>query len=54
MDTDGIIKTYYNKKNSIVNHQIRSYDYYVETIIPQIITQYFPVVVNFNEDTCDN
>ena len=52
MDTDGIIKTYYNKKNSIVNHQIRSYDYYVETIIPQIITQYFPVVVNFNEDTC--
>ena len=50
--TDDIIKTYFNKKNVIVNHQINSYNYYVDTIIPQIISQFFPVVIPFNDDEC--
>ena len=50
--TDDIIKTYFNKKNVIVNHQINSYNYYVDTIIPQVISQFFPVVIPFNDDEC--
>ena len=52
MSTDNIIKTYFNQKNIIVDHQIKSYNYYVDTIIPQIISQFFPVVVSFNDDNC--
>lgn len=52
MTTDDIIKTYFSKKNVIVDHQIRSYNYYVDTIIPQIISQFFPVVIPFNDDSC--
>ena len=50
MTTDDIIKTYFNKKNAIVDHQIKSYNFYVDTIFPQIISQFFPVVITFNDD----
>ena len=52
MTTDDIIKTYFNKKNAIVDHQIKSYNFYVDTIFPQIISQFFPVVIPFNDDSC--
>ena len=50
--TDDIIKTYFQQNNVIVDHQIKSYNYFVETIIPQIISQFFPVVIPFNDDSC--
>ena len=50
--TDDIIKTYFNQKNVIVDHQIKSYNYFVDTLIPQIISQFFPVIISFNDDTC--
>ena len=52
MDTDDIIKSYFNQKNVIVDHQIKSYDYFVDTIFPQIISQFFPVVIPFNDENC--
>ena len=51
-NTDEIINTYFKERDIIVRHQISSYDYYVDSILPQIITQYFPVVINFNDDNC--
>ena len=39
--TDDIIQKYFEQKNILVNHQIESYNYYVDEIIPKIINQYF-------------
>ena len=52
LDTDAIIKSYFNEKNIIVDHQISSYNYYVDEIIPLILSQYFPVTINFNDENC--
>ena len=52
MCNDEIIKTYFNRKNVIVDHQINSYNYYVDTLIPQIISQFFPVIIPFKDDNC--
>ena len=52
LDTDGIIQSYFNKKNIIVDHQISSYNYFIESILPQIISHYFPVIVKFNDENC--
>ena len=52
MSTDDIIKNYFQQKNVIVDHQIQSYNYYVDTILPQIISQFFPVVIPFYDDNC--
>ena len=52
MNTDGIIQSYFNRKNIIVDHQIKSYNYYVDTIIPQIIYQNFPLIIKFNDIEC--
>ena len=47
---DEIIKSYFNRKDVLINHQIESYNYYIETIIPKIITQLFPFKINFNNE----
>ena len=49
--TDDIIQKYFEQKNILVNHQIESYNYYVDEIIPKIINQYFPVLINFNDSS---
>ena len=51
-DTDEIINTYFRGRDIIVRHQISSYNYYVDSILPQIISQYFPVAINFNDENC--
>ena len=51
-NTDKIIQKYFEQKNILVNHQIDSYNYFVDVIIPKIINQYFPVVINFNDSEC--
>ena len=52
LNTDKIIQKYFEQKNILVNHQIDSYNYFVDVIIPKIINQYFPVVINFNDSEC--
>ena len=52
LSTEGIIDAYFNEDNKLVEHQINSYNYYVDEIIPQILSQYFPVIMTFNDDSC--
>ena len=50
--TNHIIKEYFKQNNVIINHQIESFNNYVDEIIPNILNQSFPVVLNFtNSDT---
>ena len=51
LNTDVLIQRYFDQKNILINHQIGSYNYYVDEIIPKIINQYFPVLIHFNENT---
>ncbi len=48
-NTDVLIQKYFDQENILINHQINSYNYYVDEIIPKIINQYFPVLIHFNE-----
>ena len=52
LDTDAIIKSYFNERNIIIDHQISSYNHYVDEIIPKILSQYFPVIIRFNDENC--
>ena len=54
LNTDVLIQRYFDQKNILINHQISSYNYYVDEIIPKIINQYFPVLINFNDNTQDS
>ena len=51
LKTDDIIDTYFKGNNKLVEHQIEFYNYFVDDILPQIISQYFPVSVPFNDDS---
>ncbi len=53
-NTDVLIQRYFEQKNILINHQIDSYNYYVDEIIPKIINQYFPVFIHFHENTEDS
>ena len=52
LNTDRIIHTYFKDNNKLIEHQINSYNYYVDNILPQIISQYFPVIVPFTDPNC--
>ena len=41
LNTDALIDTYFNQRNILINHQIQSYNFYIDEIIPQIMKQYF-------------
>ena len=49
-NTDGLIQQYFKQKNILVSHQIKSYNHFVDEIIPKIISQYFPLTINFSEN----
>ena len=49
INIDDIIKSYFDRDNVLIAHQINSYNYYMDTIIPSIISQYFPIEINFND-----
>ena len=48
LNIDEIIKCYFNQKNILVNHQIKSYNEFIEKILPNIISNYFPIEMEFN------
>ena len=52
LNSDNIIQSYFNEKDIIVAHQINSYNYYIDSILPQLFSQYFPVIINFNDNNC--
>ena len=45
-NTDRLIESYFRQKNILINHQIQSYNFYIDEIIPQIIKQYFPIIIS--------
>ena len=50
LNIDEIIKCYFKQKNILVNHQLNSYDEFIEKILPNIIYNYFPIEMNFESD----
>ena len=39
----NIIDKYFEQNNVLTNHQIESYDDFIDNILPTIISQYFPL-----------
>ena len=50
LNIDDIIKCYFNQKNILVNHQLKSYEEFIDKILPNIISNYFPIVMEFDSD----
>ena len=46
---EQLIHKYFKRNNILVNHQIESYNDYIDNILPNILSQYFPLVINFND-----
>ena len=44
-----VISSYFKQDNIITSHQIDSYNNYIESILPKMISQFFPMKINFNE-----
>ena len=51
IDSDKIIQKYFERENIKVLHQIESYNYYISDIIPNIVSQFFPQEITFNDKT---
>ena len=51
--TEDIIDSYF-KDNSLVKHQIESYNKLIDEIIPNILSQYFPLSVDYNDNVIKN
>jgi len=45
----NIIDKYFEQNNVLTNHQIESYDDFIDNILPTIISQYFPLDLSFND-----
>ena len=45
---ENIIEKYF-KDNILTSHQIESYDYFIDNILPMLIKQYFPLEFDFND-----
>ena len=54
LNIDEIIKCYFNQKNILVKHQLDSYEEYIEKILPNIISNYFPIKMDFDSDKIKN
>ena len=51
IDSDKLIQKYFERENIKVLHQIESYNYYISDIIPNIVSQFFPQEITFNDKT---
>ena len=45
-----VISAYFKKENVLVDHQIDSYDDFIDNTLPVILSQSFPIKLNFNSD----
>ena len=48
--TDELISCYFENGSTIVSHQIESYNYYVDEIIPNIISGVFPLTLDYKNN----
>ena len=44
-----IIKKYFERENILENHQIDSYDNFIDFVVPSILSDKFPIVSVFND-----
>ena len=44
-----VIKKYFERDNILENHQIESYDNFIEYIVPSILSDKFPIICVFND-----
>ena len=51
---DLIIDKYFKKENIFVSHQIDSYNDLIDNILPKILSQFFPISMNFKNDIISN
>ena len=51
---ENIINKYFKEDNVLTNHQIESYNDFIDNILPKIISQYFPLDLEFNDNTKDS
>ena len=51
---DLIIEKYFQKENVFVSHQIDSYNDLIDNILPKILSQSFPLSMDFNNDKINN
>ena len=47
----NIINSYFKRKEILVNHQIESYNDFIDNILPNILSQFFPLSLDFNNDS---
>ena len=47
----NIVDKYFEQENILTAHQISSYDNFIDVIFPQIISQFFPINLEFNEES---
>ena len=47
---DKVISAYFKKKDVLVDHQIGSYNDFIDNTLPKILSQSFPIKLNFNSD----
>ena len=50
--TDDVIDLYFSQPNVIVQHQIDSFNHYMDEIIPDILQQFYPISLDFNNEEC--
>ena len=46
---DTLLTKYFERENILVNHQIESYNDFIDNILPTIISQSFPLIINFKD-----
>ena len=46
----NIINKYFEKKNILTDHQISSYNDLIDNILPNIISQFFPIIIDDNNN----
>ena len=49
-NADDIIDAYFKRSGILVQHQIISYNNLIDNIIPNIFSQYFPIVLEYNDN----
>ena len=52
--TEKIIDQYFKRSNILVNHHIESYNELIDNIVPKILSQYFPLNINVNNEKINN
>ena len=53
LSTEPIIQTYFDQKNILAKHQLESFNDYIENILPNILNQYTPIVVESDDNDDD-